>query len=349
MCIMKKQYVWIAILSIIVLGFGYMIFKPNININFDFLKKDTTTHDESKVSVVDGDEKENDEGVYVEDTKKDEETSDTNFSDFDNTDKSVGEESENEYSLSGITNTDKGDYHEIVFNITSDQSEVAPYITAKYLATYGVIRVDLNMMMEDTSGISYQGQRDIDIDGVSRIYHNISSDNTEELYDIGLSSSTIFDLELKESSTGWDVVLSVKYPGASDADIDLGSTEFSAEDKSIVGVSQDDGARIAGYSYSVSGNTLKFVWTVASTSDNPIPNVESKYNSENILLVTFDSLIEDKVYQAVNGMSLYGGITLETSPVGDGYEYRFFGIGGANDYQLKATTSPNQVELSIEL
>jgi uncharacterized protein YxeA len=346
---MKKQYIWIAILSIIVLGFGYMIFKPNININFDFLKKDTTTYDESKVSVVDGDEEENEDSVSADEDNEEEETYDTNFSDFDNTDKYVGEESENEYALSSITNTDNGDYHEIVFNITSDQSEVAPYVTAKYLSTYGVIRVDLNMMMEDSSGIAYQGQRDIDIDGVSRIYHNISSDNTEELYDIGLSSSTIFDLEIEESSIGWSVILSVKYPGESDADIDLGSTEFNAEDKSIVGVSEDDGARIAGYSYSVSGSTLKFVWTVASTSDNPIPNVESKYNSENILLVTFDSLIEDKVYQAVNGMSLYGGITIETFPAGDGYEYRFFGIGGANDYQLKATTSPNQVELSIEL
>lgn len=336
---MKKQYIWIAILLLCVGGLGYLIIEPS----------NTGDYDDSKVTVVSEDEEETTESITEEDViAEEEEESDSDFTSFSLDEQIVGAETEEEFTLASIVDISKGDYHEIVFKITSDGDD-APWVNAEYLSTSGVIRVDLNMMMHDNAGIAYQGMRAINEQGLIKIYHNISSDNTEELYDIGLASSSSFKLESEETAAGWDVTLLVKYPGELDGEIDLGSSTFDAEDKEIIGVTSSDGARIAGYSYGVSGGVLKFVWTVASEDVNPIPTVSASYDSENILIITFDSLVSDKVLSAMNGFDLYGGINITSEKSGSSSIYKFNGIGGANDFKLQGATSPNQVELSIQL
>jgi hypothetical protein len=237
-------------------------------------------------------------------------------------------------------------YHRFTFVLTAkEDGEDLPYVIADYKPSLGSIRVDLNGVTTDSSGIAYQGSRSINEEGITRIYHNISSDQTEELYDIGVSNSTPFYLYYEEVSTGkWNVVLDVKYPGESDLEVDLGSSEFSTEAQEIEGGTSTDGAAVTGYSYSVSGGQLMFVWTVTGSASKPIPSVSAQLGEDGILDVEFESLVSDKVSGAVEDIELPGDIGFTYSSGAYHFE-----VGADSEFKLSASTSPNQVELAVEL
>jgi hypothetical protein len=210
-----------------------------------------------------------------------------------------------------------------------------------------VVRVDFQGISGDSTGIGYQQERRIDQEGVLRIYHNISADADQELYDIGVSRSTIFYLTSEQIEEGkWYVILQVKYPGAADVDVDLGSEDFSEEDQSIVGVTAEDGATISAYTYSGAG-LLKLVWTVTSQVDNPIPSVRATYNEDDELVVTFDSLTTDRVAAFGDTLTLPSSVIAEVERVGDSSVYTFTGLEEVREYKLSASLSPNQVILEI--
>lgn len=214
-----------------------------------------------------------------------------------------------------------------------------------YRSSLGSIRVNLSGVTSDNSGIAYQGSRSINTEGITRIYHNISSDQTEELYDIGVSESTPFYLHSEEVSSGkWNIILDVKYPGESELEIDLGSTDFSTESQSITGAVSTDGAAVTGYSFSVSGGQLVFVWTVSGSSSKPIPSVSAELGEDGILNVQFESVTSDKVSSAVDSIELPGDIGFTYSSGAYHFE-----IGADSEYKLSASTSPNQVELTVKL
>ena len=53
----------------------------------------------------------------------------------------------------------------------------------------------------------------IDLKGVSKIYRSVSGVEDEKLYDIGVSSSTVFRLESKKLENDiWNISVLVKYP-----------------------------------------------------------------------------------------------------------------------------------------
>jgi len=314
--------------------------------------KNDVEYDDSKVKIVDLDEEEEEEETEedtteeeVEDTEEEDDV-DTDFSDFSRDEQVVGEQSDTEYTLSSLTDAEMSGYHRFTFVLTAkEDGEDLPYVIADYKSSLGSIRVDLNGVTTDSSGIAYQGSRSINTEGITRIYHNISSDQTEELYDIGVSNSTPFYLHYEEVSTGkWNVILDVKYPGESDLEVDLGSTEFSIEAQEIEGGVSTDGAAVTGYSYSVSGGQLVFVWTVTGSASKPIPSITAQLGEDGILDVEFESLVSDKVSGAVEDIELPGDIGFTYSSGAYHFE-----VGGDSEFKLSASTSPNQVELAIDL
>lgn len=316
------------------------------------LKKDVE-YDESKVKIVDLEEEDSsaEETADDEDTATEEEeditdTSDVDFSNFSRDEQSVGEENENEYSLLSLTDEELSGYHRFTFVIQGkDGAEDLPSIVVDYKSALGSIRVDFNSMTSDSSGIAYQGSRSIDTEGITRIYHNISADQTEELYDIGVAESTPFYLSSSEVSAGkWNIILDVKYPGESDLEIELGSTSLSTEAQTIAGAVSSDGAAVTGYSYSVSGGQLVFIWTVTGSASKPIPSVSAELGEDGMLNVEFESVLSDKVSSAADEMELPSGIGLTYS---DGAYH--FEVGADSEFKLSASTSPNQVELTVKL
>lgn len=275
--------------------------------------------------------------------------SDTDFSDYSEEDQSVGTKGSDEYELASVVDSSEDRYHKFVFQMEGkDSATDAPNITARYSASLGSIRVGLNMTTTDTSGIAYQAARSVGEEGVTQLYHNISADNTEELYDIGVAQSTPFHLSSTETDTGmWDIVVLVKYPGASTLSIDLGSTAFSTDLQEIDGATSTDGAKVSGYSYSSSGGVLRVVFLVSGSTAKPIPSASAAFDGT-VLKLTYSSLSSDVVRNGTGPVDLPGGVTMDWVASGSGTVYSITGVSG-NDFKLSATQSPNQVILEMEL
>jgi hypothetical protein len=323
---MKKKLVWTLILLLIV---GGLIF---------FITRKPDEQVEEEQEIVKEEEKEEEE------VEEELETGD--FSGFSTERQVLGEESEAVFTLEKVLDESKNGFHEFVFTLSSEDED-EPYVTASFMSSSGAIRVDFQGIGKDSSGIGYQQERSINKNGVLRIYHNVSGQSDQELYDIGVTKETPFKLFSEELETGkWNVVLQVKYPGESDVEVDLGSEEFSKGEQSIDGVGSEKNAAITSYTYGRPSGLMKLVWNVSADGDNPIPNVTASYNEKKELVVVFGSLVLDRVASFTKSMALPSSITGTVERSGEKSTYIFSGMG-EREYKISASLSPNQVILEI--
>lgn len=340
---MIKKIVWFLILPLIVGASIYLIFfreKPTTT--------DSTTNDDTQTSQETDTDTTNEEEEETNTSTTEEEEETQTITGFSKESQAVGTTSSSKYTIEEVSNTSHADYHEFVFTLSSTGTD-DPNVIAEYKSSLGVIRLDFNQIEKDSSGIGYQKEVSINKEGISRLYHNVSSDQTEELYDIGVTKETAFKLMSEKVGDNWEITIYVQYPGESTSTVDAGSTAFSTQAQSITGVDAAKGAAISSYTYGISGGVLKFVWNVSSTDTNPIPNVNAAYDSGNHLVVTFTSLKTDKVYLAVDGISLPGSLAMQTEKPGESTIYTIGGFSSQAEYKLSASTSPNQVVLEIQL
>ena len=345
---MKKKLVWTLLLLIVVGGLIFFLIKKPKEEGIEETEEAVVEEVEEEEGGTEEEAKEEEEGTEEEVEESGEEyTGATDFSLF-STDKQIlGEESESQFTIEGVEDNSRDGYHQITFTLTTEDEE-EPFVTATYLSNTGVVRIDIQGIKGDSCGIGYQQEKRVDKDGVLRIYHNISSQADQELYDIGISKSTIFYLTSQQLGEGkWSIILQVKYPGSTDIDVDLGSEEFSKEDQSIQGVSADNGATISAYTYSGTSGLLKLVWSVTSTTENPIPSVTATYDEDENLVITFESLLMDRVASFADTLTLSSSITAEVVREGETSTYTVTGMEGVREYKLSASLSPNQVVLEI--
>ena len=301
-------------------------------------------------------DKNNDQENTQEDNSKDKDNEDLGYlsdpDEFTKEKKSIGTESDLEYTINDLKDSQEDGYHSFTFDIsTSVESPVLPSVTVEPVLDKGVYRVTIKGVGSDNSGIGYQERRDIDKGAVTGIYRAVTSVSKTSVYEIGFLANNPFTLEYSEKgASSWEVVIKVAYDlKYSPPTIDFGSTEFSSDEQSITGMSSGDGVRISSYSYSVSGNVLKFVFSTASGTSNPIPSVTAKYDAMNILNVEFPSLASDKVSTWGNKITLPSGLSVFVSRSGEKSIYSFGGIGNTKPFKLSATQSPNQVIIEIQL
>lgn len=319
--------------------------------------KEDPEYDTSKVKVVGSDEGEEEiENPVEESNEESESTTDLGYlsdpSQFTKTKQTVGEVTDGGIEIQSIEESSNSGYHQISFTVNSaGDVKSLPLVTAEPVLDRGVIRVTFTGVEKDSSGIAYQQSRAIDLGAIGGIYHAVTSKEKSAIYEIGVAGNNPFKLEYQELDEGsWSVILKVAYDLKYAApDIDYGSTQFSSEEQSIKGMTSSDGAKISSYSYSVTGGVLKFIYSVASGTSNPIPSVTASYDDQNILIVTFESLSSDKVSTWGKSITLPGGIVVEVSRSGEQSIYRFGGIGGKKDFKLSAGKSPNQVVVEIKM
>lgn len=323
---MKKVIFILVILLLLGAGVYFIFKKPKV--------EDTSTNDTDTTVEEEKDTK----------IPKEEVVEEGDFTGFSANDQTVGAVTEDLFTIESITDESKTGYHRFSFNLSTTGTD-DPYVTAKYNSSTGVIRVELNSIEKDNSGIGFQKERAINKEGIIRLYHAVTSVENKVIYDIGLAKSTIFKL-YKQSGDGQQIViLDVKYPGEVVSTIDLGSTEFSADPQSISGATN---ATIKSYSYSSSGGVLKFAWSVTANGENPIPSVTAEYLDNETLSIKFTSLTLDRVVNAAGSLKLPAGITIDSSKESTASIYNFI-VGSKKEYKLSATTSPNQVILEIDL
>ncbi|KKR05716.1 MAG: hypothetical protein UT34_C0002G0223 [candidate division WS6 bacterium GW2011_GWF2_39_15] len=275
------------------------------------------------------------------------------FTSYKTTKQTVGssDETDGQYTLSSLTDTANTGFHRFEFTLTrKTDSDVNPYVTATYIASLGAIRIDFAGVTTDNSGIGYQKSRMINKEGVIKIYHNVSADQTEELYDIGVSKETPFLFSMTGiDASSWLITLDVKYPGVVDtADVDLGSEEFSKDAQTITGAGKADGAKVSSYSYSASGGILRIVFEVKGSTAKPIPSASAGYDGDNLLTLRFTDISEDVIAKMPAALDMPGGITMVWEMEGSSASKYTFD-GAAKEFKLSAGTSPNQVILEIKL
>ena len=264
----------------------------------------------------------------------------------------LGEESEYEYTLESIQESKGEGYHEFLFTLSSTTLEsTTPLFTVDPMLDKGLVRVRINNVFGDSTGLTHQEGILVDLGAITGIYRGITSVENIRIYDIGILANNPFKLDLQSSEEGkWVFSVKVAYDNKyTPPTVDLGSEELSSELQSISGVSSSEGARVTSYSYSVSGNVLKFLFVVGSGTSNPIPSVNAAYDDEGLLNVTFESLESDKVSGWGNEISLPSGVKVFVSRNGESSLYRFGGISGKKPFKLSATQGPNQVIVEIQL
>jgi len=342
---MKKKAIWIILVIAVLGGILYFVLKKP--------KEDVEIEDEDQDQKIE-EVQEKEESKSKEKVTDYKYTGDTDFSSFSIETQSVGELTEEEFSIQGVEQSKEDGFHRIVFTLKQkggeEEDSVGPFVTASYLSNLGVLRLDFQKISADSTGIGYQQEKRIDKDGVLRIYHNISAQADQEIYDIGVVSSTPFKLTSEYVKDGvWEVLFEVKYPGELAIDMDLGSEEFSREDQAIEGVGLKEGASITAYTYGRPSGLLKLVWVVTATGNNPIPSVKALFNNDGDLVVVFEELQLDRVVGSISGsVALSSGITLTAERTGDFSTYVFSNVPSDAQYKLSASLSPNQVSLEIK-
>lgn len=353
---MKKETKYFVIVLVIIAGVLVYIFSQTD-------KKDSNEEkNENTETVVEEDEKEEEEqesdNTNVNDNsgeeKKEEDTTttdkgSTDFSKYTAEAQTVGEDSDSQYTIKSVSDTAKNGYHEISFLLSSEDGK-EPFVNASYIPEAGVIRVQLNNIASDKTGIGYQSSKTIGVDGISKIYRNVSNIEDEEIYDIGVKP-TVFKLESRKNSDNtWSVLINVKYTEENDSsnvEIDTGSKEFSNKEQKIAGVGSDKNASVTSFTYGYEGEILKFVWNVTSNGSSPIPSVKASYDESGKLTVTFDSLSSDRV-ASTGEIPLTSTVKLKASREGETSVYVFEGVEKDTEFRLSAGTNPNQVSIEIK-
>ena len=339
---MKKKIVWI-LLILLLIGVLIIIFlKPTKE------EIEGTPKEKEGITKEDGKEELKEEYTY---------SGDTDFSSFSTEEQIVGEESEQEYAILGLQEKAEDGYHEFVFSLqekeidySKEEKEASPFVSASYLTNTGSIRISFENIMVDSSGIGYLQEKEIAKDGVLKIYHNISSHKGQEVYDIGISQESPFNLTSKYLEDGkWEVNIKVKYSGESRETETLEQREYSRKDQKLGSIGAGDNARITGYSYGRPAGLLKFAWDVNGEREiPPIPFVESFFNDDGDLEVVFDSLSLDKVISYTEDATLSSGITVKSERIGEKSIYIFSKISANAEYRISTSLSPYQVILEIK-
>lgn len=267
--------------------------------------------------------------------------------DFSKENQEIGNLTTEVYEITSFDETSKDGFHRFVFEVEGERN--IPNVTASFRGELGAIRLTFKSIEQDNSGIGYQNAVDIKTDGVVRIYHNITPNENEEIYDIGVSKETKFLLHNEKIKDGkWKIFLDVEYPGELDLDIDVGSEEFGNEEQIIEGAISSDGARITNYSFGVEGSVFRFIWTVRGSQEKPIPEVRARYNDDGEIVVVFPDLDSDYIGRDSNEVDLMGNVEkVIWQRIGKETIYRFL-LKEKKEFRLSSSLSPNQVILEIK-
>ncbi|MBN2100820.1 hypothetical protein JW710_02920 [Candidatus Dojkabacteria bacterium] len=342
---MKKIVIAVVLFAIVITG-GVLLY-----VNYRNNEKIDKEDQEESVDQGNDEESQEEEDTEEEETE-DSSTGETDMSKFSEQTQTVGNSSGKdsaEYDLMEINDTAMDGYHRFEFVLESDEEDFAE-VEATLVSSGGYIKIRLDRVTSDSSGIPYQGQRTINKDGVVKLYHAVTPNEAEEVYNIGIDSDTSFYLHQGEGLT---VILDVKYPGTSDENESAveDPEEFSSGVQSLTGTNTTGDVRIGSYSWGVEGSVLKFTWSTSSASGNPTPPTTAEYiSADKKIVVKFGNVQKDSVLGSDNVFEadLSSPVErVEGSKSGGDNVYEFI-LAKGTEYRIYRTTSPNQIVIEIK-
>lgn len=366
----KSQKFLLNLFIIVLLGFVAVGWYNNKKNNSQTNKTDETPQTEKDVDIIingesttkttkntnnseeEQKEAEEDKTTEQENNNTEQSADEISLDKFKNIKQILGENSTEKVSIKSYQKEAFDNYYMIQFKLDPEDSNSTdePKVITQYYNQLGVIRVIFKNVKADQTGLNYQTADTINQKGIIKLYHNISADQTEELYDIGVSQEAPFYVKAKKENSSWIVSVYVKYPGYTQTqdNIDTGSSDFSTTHQVITGAHKDDGATIYSYSYSAQNGILRFVWNVAGSTDKPIPAVEGVNTPTGYVEVQFPSVVKDVIARNPGSMDLPGNIKLTYEMENDTSKYKFK-VNSEKEFKLYASTNPNQVILEIKL
>jgi hypothetical protein len=263
---------------------------------------------------------------------------------------SVGEETEEMFTLEDLEVTKGQNVMELQFTFSSDEiteDSMIP-VTATNKSSLGAMEIVISNVENDDTGMNFDESVDINREGISRLTKVVSGSENTLKYNLGFTDALEYHLYTPEvDGNSLIVKFSIKYPGGELSTEDFGTMEFTTEDVTVESSTADNGVRIVGYTYSVSGGVLRYVLKTSTNTGSPVPSFEGSI-ADGVLTVTFPSLNADITYSSSGGeVTLPGGVTLDVTRSGNQSTYEFVGVG--DEYKLYGVTSPNQVIIEVKL
>jgi hypothetical protein len=364
---MKKDTVWLVVAILLLLGVvgGLVWIFGGFGGGDDMEVPDT----QQEISDTENQDETDEEDTVVEPTEEDEEeetdgnpntAEETEVDDGDaqidtsatysNSAQSVGEETEELFTLSDIEVNKGSEVLEIEFVLTGDElTEDSTLVTSVVnKGSLGAMEIVLSSIESDGTGMGFDESIAINKDGITRLTKVVSGVQNILKYNLGFTDSLDYYLyEPELSGSNLIVKLSIKYPGGEISTEEFGTTEFTSEDITVESNTAENGVRISGYTYSVSGGVLRYILKTSTNTGSPIPSFEGSLD-EGVLTVTFPSLNADITYSATGGeVSLPSGVTLNISRSSEQSVYEFVGVG--TEYRIYGETSPNQVIIEVKI
>jgi hypothetical protein len=269
--------------------------------------------------------------------------------DYSTSNQSVGEDTDELFTLDDLKVTKGENVMEVQFTFAGELSEESSIpVTAVNKSSLGTMEIVVNNVESDGTGMTFDESISVNREGITRLTKIVSGEENTVKYYLGFADAPEFYLyEPEVDGSSLIVKLSIKYPGGEISTEDFGTTEFTSEDVTVESSTSDQGVRISGYSYSVSGDVLRYVLKTSTNTGSPIPSFEGSI-AEGVLTVSFPSLSADITYSATEGsVSLPSGVALNISRSGNQSVYDFVGVG--DEYRLYGETSPNQVIVEVQL
>lgn len=269
---------------------------------------------------------------------------------YSNSSQSVGEETEELFTLSDIKVNKGSEVLEIEFVLTGDgiTEDSSIPVSAVNKSSLNAMEIVLSNVENDGTGMGFDESISVNKDGITRLTKVVSGAQNTLKYNLGFTDALDYYLyEPEISGSNLVVKFSIKYPGGEISTDEFGTTEFTSEDITVESNTAENGVRISGYTYSVSGGVLRYILKTSTNTGSPIPSFEGSLN-EGVLTVTFPSLNADIIYSATGGeVSLPGGVVLNISRSGEQSTYEFVGVG--TEYRIYGETSPNQVIVEVKI
>ncbi len=322
-----------VIFLLIIIGGGYFIGKQ-------FVQRTPDESDEVQEEI----EEEDPTGDPNEEAEEEEE--DYDFSDFSAETQILGEEIEDvEYALVEIKEEGMNGFHRFTFELESEEEDL-PVVEASLNSAGGYVSLVMNNVTDDQSGIDYNSYLEINEEGITRLYHAVTANESEEVYNTGISQDTVFYLHNDELT----IILDVKYPGEADEEEYDDPGDFGTDDIELGGTNTEGDAKIVGYSWGVENGAVKFIWETSAVSGNPTPQTAVVYDEEvNTITVTFTDLASDSILASTGSfeMEMSRAVDQVTGSV-DGDNHVFvFSLNTDVEYKIYRETSPNQVVIEI--
>ena len=354
---MKKDTVWLIVAIVLLVGIvGGLVW-----IFGGFSGSDAEITDDSESEqVIEADIEEPEEEISEEEEEQDPNVVDQeedlddveidNAVNYSSNSQSVGEDTDELYTLGDVEVKKGDDVMEILYTFTgeeiTDESSIPVSVVNK--SSLGAMEIVVSNVSSDGTGMGYDESIKINKEGITTLTKVVSGVSNTVKYNLGFLESPqyyLYEPEIIDSSL--IVKISVKYPGGDISPEETTMTEFTSEEVSLAGNTADNGVRIVGYTYSTSVGVLKYILKTSSDSGSPIPTFEGSID-EGVLTVTFPSLISDITHSSSGGIvSLPGGVVLNVSRSGSQSVYEFMGVG--DEYKISGVTSPNQVIIEVKI